>query len=333
MKTLLFCTSVMLTLCLCLLPVFDNAYGQFQIAGFSIQPAPGENDTMLPSRLPNGNGANQTKALRVNLTTVGASPSEQIPITITTDAVDGTGGHVQAHHNARTGTPQGVVINLDGVVNPTNGNMNFGLWLGGDQITWSFNTTFTAPEPSGDHNITATVQGATALTIIHVRVDNLVQLQEQFRVHWVGGTNPHPNANSHYGVQAFVDALEGDIADDWFGWFWNHGDPDDFGDNDENLDLWVNDISLQWGGIFDISGAWRIPHRTHREGKDADIWVWKNTHGGNTHAGIPIGLTVDGVVSGDYEEDFEDIVQDIRPTATAERHGTTYNSVHIHIDW
>ena len=320
MKTLLFCTSVMLTLCLCLLPVFDNAYGQFQIAGFSIQPAPGENDTMLPSRLPNGNGANQTKALRVNLTTVGASPSEQIPITITTDAVDGTGGHVQAHHNARTGIPQGVVINLNGVVNPANGNMNFALLAGGDQILWTFNTTFTAPEPSGNHNITATINETTASTIIHVRVQNLVALQAGGNVDLVGGTNAHPDANSHFGTQAVVNSIP-NIANDWRVWFLANADPQDQVAGNEILH--VNDMSLVWGGLFDISGAWRLPHQTHREGLDADIWIWA-AH----HPGVSIG----GMGSGrNYQPDFEEIAQD-HGAQDAPPHPQR-NPNHIHINW
>ena len=74
MKTLLSCACVILTLCL--LPIVDNAYGQFQVVSLGIAPVPGEDDTMLPSRLPNGNGANQQTSLRAYLTATGASPSK-----------------------------------------------------------------------------------------------------------------------------------------------------------------------------------------------------------------------------------------------------------------
>ena len=33
----------------------------------------------------------------------------------------------------------------------------------------------------------------------------------------------------------------------------------------------VNDISLRWGGLFDIHGDWSVPHRTHRTGRTVDI--------------------------------------------------------------
>lgn len=33
----------------------------------------------------------------------------------------------------------------------------------------------------------------------------------------------------------------------------------------------VNDMSLPWGGLFDITNTWRPPHQTHRTGRNADI--------------------------------------------------------------
>ena len=33
----------------------------------------------------------------------------------------------------------------------------------------------------------------------------------------------------------------------------------------------INDISLSFGGLFDIDGSWRNPHDSHRTGKDVDI--------------------------------------------------------------
>ncbi len=35
--------------------------------------------------------------------------------------------------------------------------------------------------------------------------------------------------------------------------------------------LSVNDISLLKGGLFDINADWAMPHKSHRDGKDADI--------------------------------------------------------------
>lgn len=38
-----------------------------------------------------------------------------------------------------------------------------------------------------------------------------------------------------------------------------------------NSKLAINDISLVNGGLFDISGTWRVPHREHRVGLTADL--------------------------------------------------------------
>jgi len=35
--------------------------------------------------------------------------------------------------------------------------------------------------------------------------------------------------------------------------------------------IYINDMSLPYGGLFDIQGNWRPPHDTHRTGRNADI--------------------------------------------------------------
>jgi hypothetical protein len=35
--------------------------------------------------------------------------------------------------------------------------------------------------------------------------------------------------------------------------------------------IYINDMSLPYGGLFDIQGNWRPPHVTHRTGRNADI--------------------------------------------------------------
>ena len=36
-------------------------------------------------------------------------------------------------------------------------------------------------------------------------------------------------------------------------------------------DWQLNDASLIWGGVFDISNAWKPPHRSHNKGTSIDI--------------------------------------------------------------
>lgn len=38
-----------------------------------------------------------------------------------------------------------------------------------------------------------------------------------------------------------------------------------------NKEIFVNDMSLPNGGLFDISGSWRPPHKTHQDGRRVDI--------------------------------------------------------------
>jgi hypothetical protein len=43
-----------------------------------------------------------------------------------------------------------------------------------------------------------------------------------------------------------------------------------------------NDMSLPWGGIFDLRGDWTTPHKSHRRGIDADVRTWKVDANGDT---------------------------------------------------
>lgn len=45
----------------------------------------------------------------------------------------------------------------------------------------------------------------------------------------------------------------------------------DYNLTDENVKLRINDISLIWGGLFDIGNNWLEPHSEHAIGKQADI--------------------------------------------------------------
>jgi hypothetical protein len=63
--------------------------------------------------------------------------------------------------------------------------------------------------------------------------------------------------NNHYGTWGTVNALV-QIANGFNRRF--PGNP-----------LYYNDMSLPWGGPFDIYNNWRNPHLGHREGKNADI--------------------------------------------------------------
>lgn len=72
----------------------------------------------------------------------------------------------------------------------------------------------------------------------------------------IGETSQHPI--NHFGRPQTIDLIK-EIA-----WQYRTEFP-----NAEVLN--VNDISLKWGGLFDISGEWAMPHEFHRYGRQADF--------------------------------------------------------------
>jgi hypothetical protein len=77
--------------------------------------------------------------------------------------------------------------------------------------------------------------------------------------------------HNHLGVQAVVDSLR-QIAIAWREQF------------PQELVLHINDVSLAYGGLFDVGGGWQCPHQRHRTGRDADI----RTELPGTRQGIPV---------------------------------------------
>lgn len=71
--------------------------------------------------------------------------------------------------------------------------------------------------------------------------------------------NPyHPTKDTHYGTQKLIDTLTS-IADTYHQSF-STASP-----------IQINDMSLPWGGLFDIHEDWNPPHSLHRCGSQADI--------------------------------------------------------------
>jgi len=70
----------------------------------------------------------------------------------------------------------------------------------------------------------------------------------------IGQTSSHPE--NHYGTENTLWTLL-DLAMGYF--------------ETENGTVRINDISLIWGGLFDIKANWASPHRSHRIGKNVDV--------------------------------------------------------------
>jgi hypothetical protein len=91
--------------------------------------------------------------------------------------------------------------------------------------------------------------------------------------------------------------------------------------------LFVNDIGLPYGGMFDVDGDWRPEHTEHREGKDADLRTAIPT-GQNARRGIKVrnaaGETVDNTK-------FESQAKRFGAKAKIHKRQTIYE--HYHLDY
>lgn len=117
--------------------------------------------------------------------------------------------------------------------------------------------SFTAPAAGGITKTTFQFSAGNPRTHRHqfiVRVNGLVRLSNRPSITLTGATSSHPD--NHYGTRRFVSSLE-KLADAFKAQF--------------NKPIYVNDMSLEHGGIFDIRANWNRPHATHRNGTNADV--------------------------------------------------------------
>ncbi len=117
--------------------------------------------------------------------------------------------------------------------------------------------------PGGEEVVSLTVGGQTTDVHIEVRIPGLVELAAGPEYDLTGTTPEHPSPANHFGRQGTVDALQR-IATAY-----------EQHKIDNGLNAWprvgYNDISLPFGGIFDISGKWRPSHHEHRLGRNVDF--------------------------------------------------------------
>ncbi len=114
---------------------------------------------------------------------------------------------------------------------------------------------YKSSEVSGEEKIKVKVNDKdTSETIIHVRVPGFFELGAGDGYALIGQTTTHP-AN-HYGTENALYSLL-DLADA-------------FSETGKGT-LRINDISLIWGGLFDIKANWSSPHKSHRIGKNVDV--------------------------------------------------------------
>jgi len=114
---------------------------------------------------------------------------------------------------------------------------------------------FQAGAVSGPVVIRATSVGAdSARDTLLVRVPVLQALVQGQSDTLIGQLGAHPL--NHYGIQAMITRLNA-LADSFYATY--------------SARLYINDMSLSYGGLFDADSNWATPHGEHRVGRDADL--------------------------------------------------------------
>lgn len=175
----------------------------------------------------------------VNVYTGQVIPNSSISVDYSATA--NSGGH-DHHDNSR---PKGTYV-------PESGNTGSSGWL---------LFTYTAPQVSGEiyHYFTC-VSGDDspcwpAYGYGYVLVPDLAALGAGTNYTLIGQTGAHQS--NHYGTFGTNQALVS-LANAFAARF-------------PGSVLQYNDISLQWGGLFDISSGWASPHKSHRFGNNVDF--------------------------------------------------------------
>jgi hypothetical protein len=186
---------------------------------------------------PSGTGGTSTATIKV--ATNPPSPNQNVQLSLS--AGNSTGGHV-SHSGTR---PLGT---LDATQGQTNSQ---GI----------FETTYHAPIFGGSVIVSATLNGFPASNTLEylVVVPGLSEIGASADYSLVGQTTTHPD--NHFGTQTAITNLPL-IASDYLGQF-------------PGADiLRYNDLSLKWGGKFDLSNNWSATgsHSEHRTGINCDVF-------------------------------------------------------------
>lgn len=135
------------------------------------------------------------------------------------------------------------------------------------QVAFNFN----APEAAGTHTITVTCDKCSnsASKSVDVKVDGLEPMPQSILYTFIGQTNQHSD-NHYLKPEALNKLWRIALAYQYEQQFKLH-DPVTGQFTVIPPPLHVNDASLKWGGLFDISGKWASPHSEHRRGTVIDV--------------------------------------------------------------
>lgn len=219
------------------------------------------------SILPQMNG-NSAPTSRIAVSLNSPAPSGGCAVKLSVEPMDPSGGH--SHYGNR---PKGSL---------TPNTFSFPAGATGTQYA-----NYTSGAFSGTEKILATVNGtAVHATTVKVQVPGLIALTANDQGYWslTGQTGTHPH--NHYGTTSTL----GSVAGMAIAYYKKAG-----------ATLGINDISLEWGGLFDWKATWSPPHSLHRKGTSVDIDTCAKVaaSGSTTTCLNRNGITVSGAIKVD----------------------------------
>ena len=194
---------------------------------------------------PTGSGTPNITTVIVKTTDHQGNPIPDVSVTLEAEAVQYSGGH--QHNSSRK----------VGSFNPPTGTTD---------ANGEFRSRYTASAFGGEEIIIAKVEECEPKeerASLTVRVPGLITLGSGANFILTGSTPAHPD--NHHGTSTINSALE-TIAND-------------YADSFPGFQLVYNDMSLVYGGLFDIGPRpghpgwqlWHTPHSKHRTGRNVDL--------------------------------------------------------------
>lgn len=190
----------------------------------------------------------------------GQPPSNPVDVKISLK-VDPTSG---GHDHGDSARPRGGIA---GTKCDTDSTCWTGTTDGGGVVTFNCNPT----DASGTHTITASCDKCSNSDSksVDVKVDGLEPIPASQFYAFIGATDKH--ADNHYLTLAAAEVLWRIAASYQIEQQFKLTNPATNLPTANPPVLQVNDASLKWGGVYDLSGKWNPPHHEHRRGTVVDI--------------------------------------------------------------
>ena len=219
------------------LSVYSFSQPSCRVSGLTVSPS---------SVVPQGTAGNNTANVVITLTS--PAPASGCKGRVRVEPVEFSGGH-----------------NHDGNRKDHTGSLDHTVFtLSSGESTAS--VTYTSGEVGGQEKIIVEMLdgngnvSSTKQTTVDVKVEGLQPLGAFVSYQLTGSREAHPT--NHYGTASTVTNIGG-VADDYY--------------IEAGELLGINDMSLVWGGLFDIGPPpasnvfWYAPHTSHRKGTSVDI--------------------------------------------------------------